>query len=94
MASESTQIMKEIAPAGGTAIATVSGGLLTALQYMPILLGCIATIAGTILSMMLAWKAYNDIQGSKKLKQAEIDDIKYRQKHDLPCRRCTDKECK
>lgn len=91
MKGQSAQIIKEIAPAAGVAAGTLSGGIFTVLNYLPIVLGSIATISGTVLSIMLAWKAHNDIQGKKKLNQAELDDIKFRQQHDLPCRRCSDK---
>ncbi len=92
MKSVPMQAIKEIAPASGVAIGTLSGGIFTVLNYLPLLLGSIATVAGTILSVLLAWKTYNDIQSNKKLKRAELDDIKFRQKHDLPCRRCSDRE--
>ena len=89
------QTTKETAIASGAAIATIGSGLSTFLEYIPPILGCMATLAGTILSIMLAVKAYNDIKNSRaerRYREETIRDIEYRRENDLPCRRCVDKE--
>lgn len=84
MAAESAQALKGLGVAGWT----LSGGILTFLNYIPPVLGVVATLSGIVLSIMLAWKAYNDIHGNRKLRKAQIADIKFRRDNDLPCRRC------
>lgn len=91
MRADSINMVKEVGPPASVAVGTLGGGILTVLQYLPILLGCLATLAGTVLSIVLTLKAIGDIRENKKLRQAEIKDIKFRQENDLPCRRCTDK---
>ena len=88
MANDSIPIIKEIAPQAGIAGGTISGGMW--FNSLPVFLENTAIVAGIILSLMLAWKAYNDIQNNKRLRRAEIEDIRYRRDHDLPCRRCSD----
>ena len=87
MKQEAVQLTKGALTAGGT----MGGGIAVYLQALPVVISCFAIMCGAILSIFLAWKAYTDIQTTKKLVRAEVDDIKYRQDHALPCRRCTDK---
>ena len=87
MKQEAAQLTKGALTAGGT----MGGGIVVYLQALPAIISCFAIMCGAILSLFLAWKAYIDIQTTKRLSRAEVDDIKYRQDHDLPCRRCSDK---
>ena len=87
MSQEAAQLTKGALAAGGT----MGGGVAVYLQALPVVISCFAIMCGAILSLFLAWKAYIDIQTTKRLIRAEVDDIKYRQEHDLPCRRCSDK---
>lgn len=90
MNQEAAQSIKGTLTAGGT----IGGGIAVYLEALPAVISCFAIMCGAILSLFLAWKAYIDIQTTKRLSRAEVDDIKYRQEHDLPCRRCSDKsEC-
>lgn len=95
MKQEAEQIAREIALTGGAAVFTIGSGLSTVLEYIPPILGCMATLAGTVLSIMLAVKAYNDIRNSRaerRYREETIRDIEYRRDNNLPCRRCRDKE--
>lgn len=90
MNGETLQIIKSgliFALAGATA----GGGYLTWIEYIPAIAGLIGTVCASTLSLALAYKAFTDTWENKKTKLAEREDIKYRQEHDLPCRRCTDK---
>ena len=71
MKQEAAQASKEIAVAGSAAAVTIGSGLSTFLEYIPPILGCFATLAGTILSIMLAFKAYNDIRNSRAERRYE-----------------------
>jgi hypothetical protein len=84
MSQESAQIAK----GAGVAVGTMGGGVY--IVYAQTIIGCIGILAGAVLSIVLTIKAVKDMKSSKMLKQATIEDIKYRQKHDLPCRRCSD----
>ncbi len=86
MRDESVQMIK----GAGIAAGTLGGGVY--LVYVQTIIGCLGILAGAILSIVLTVKAIKDMRWSKMLKRAEIDDIKYRQDNDLPCRRCTDKK--
>ncbi len=90
MKGETTQLIKEVAPASALATATISGGVY--IVYIQTIIGCIGILTGSILSIVLAIKAIRDMKGNKLLRQAKINDIKYRQQHDLPLRRHTDED--
>ena len=87
MKQDAAQLTTGALTAGGTR----GGGVAVYLEALPSVISCFAIMCGAILSLFLAWKAYIDIQTTKRLRLAEIADIKYRQEYDLPCRRCTDK---
>lgn len=92
MKGETIQTIRETAPAAGVAAGTISAGVASFLNVVSPIIACIATLAGITLSLVLAWKAYNDVKNDKILRRAELDDIKFRQENDLPCRRCTDRD--
>jgi hypothetical protein len=87
MRNESVQLVKEVATATGT----VSAGVLTYLQIIPPVLGCIAALLGIILTSLMIIKVKEerhfrrDAENRKVLiDKAVIDDIEYRQKNNLP----------
>ena len=86
MREESTQMIK----GGSIAVGTMGGGAY--IVYAQTVIGCFGILAGAVLSIVLTVKAIKDMKAKRVLNQAALDDIKYRQEHDLPCRRCTDKE--
>jgi len=86
MTEESAQIVKGLA----VAAPTVAGGAYLLIAQS--IIGMVGIAAGAILSIVLTVKAVVDIKYKKKMEKAQLADIKFRQEHDLPCRRCTDKE--
>lgn len=86
MTEESAQIIK------GTSVAlpTLAGGVY--LLYAQTIIGMLGILAGAVLSIVLTIKAIVDIRTKRRMEKVQMADIKYRQEHDLPCRRCTDKE--
>jgi hypothetical protein len=86
MKTESTQIIRDAT----IAIPTVAGGAY--LLYAQTVIGCFGILAGAILSIVLTIKGIREMSWKSKLHRAALEDIKFRQTNDLPCRRCTDKE--
>ncbi len=84
MKRESVQIIKD----ASVALPTVAGGAY--LLYAQTIIGCLGVLAGAILSIVLAVKAIREMRWNSKMHKANLEDIKYRQVNDLPCRRCTD----
>lgn len=86
MKGESAQMIK----GAMVAAPTLAGG--TYLLYTQTIIGCFGIMAGATLSVVLTIKAIKEMTWSRKLKQAELDDIQFRLENDLPCRRCSDKK--
>lgn len=86
MKAESSQIIRDAA----IAVPTVAGGAY--LLYAQTVIGCFGILAGAILSIVLTVKGIREMSWKSKMNKAALEDIKFRQTHDLPCRRCTDRE--
>ena len=89
------QQTKEIIVGGTIAGGTLASGVGTILQWLPPVLGCIATIVGIISSVFFMFKMHNDIKTSienRKYTKSLRKEIAERKKHGLPLARHADQE--
>lgn len=82
MQSETFQIIKSVL-IFSIAGATAAGGWKLYIAVAQSLIGCFGILASAVLSIALTVKVVSDWKSNKRLKQAEIDDIRARREHEL-----------
>ena len=72
--TQSAQVAQEVHKGALTAgVVTTSAGVATALQWVTVGMGLLATTAGLVLTVYLTYKAHLDVK-LRKMQIAEVDD--------------------